>query len=115
MLWQQYLAQTVRKNWNWHPEADFNLWHSVLGLTEEAGEVAGLVKKKFFYGKTIEENPRGIKREDFLNELGDVAYYFFNTMDLLGYTLEEVLEHNHKKLAKRHKEGFRGNYDKEQE
>lgn len=64
-----------------------------LGLSDEAGEVAGKIKKWFRDGVLDRE---GIKKE-----LGDEAWYFFMLLNVLGFTLEEVLVGNRDKLIDR--------------
>lgn len=69
----------------------------VLGLTEEAGEVAGKVKK-FLRGDSIDPCALDL---DVAMELGDVLWYLCNVADYFGYTLEQVAAMNIVKLNDR--------------
>lgn len=72
-----------------------------LGLAGEAGEVADEIKK------TI-RNDNGIitpeRREKLKLELGDVGWYWLRIMKELGFTVDEVIEANIKKLTKRYEQ-----------
>lgn len=70
-----------------------------LGISEEAGEASGLIKKSSFHGHSID-------RKDVKKELGDVLWYLSNIADIAGITLEEVATANIEKLRKRYPEGF---------
>lgn len=75
-----------------------------LGLAEEAGEVAGLIKKLNFHGGGDKKGP--ITPARILEECGDVLWYLTATLNHFGFTLEDCMEHNLAKLAKRHPSGF---------
>lgn len=74
---------------------DKALQHAVCGLTEEAGEVAGLLKREVYQEKPVE-------RERWVDELGDVLWYLIVTARAKGLTLDEVFKYNEAKLAKRY-------------
>jgi NTP pyrophosphatase (non-canonical NTP hydrolase) len=91
-----------------------SLDHFVHGLTEEAGEVAG-VMKRFHRGDEKYHNPRPSSRlahagtdmssfakEKLLDEIGDVLWYIAMIADELETTLEDVALRNINKLADRH-------------
>ena len=69
------------------------LVYLALGLSSEAGEVAGKIKKLIRDG-TYE--PRKIG-----DELGDVCWYSARMAEALGYDFETLLRWNHAKLAER--------------
>lgn len=69
---------------------------TALGLNEEAGEVAGKIKK--FYRDNLNEVET---KEKIKLELGDVLWYLSETARHWGLTLQEVAEGNIKKLADR--------------
>ena len=78
-----------------------------LGLTSEAGEVAGKVAK--YYRKDDDDFPI----EDVILELGDVLWFVAELANLLGVTLSEVAEENLEKLKARQKSGsLKGSGDK---
>ena len=69
------------------------------GLSEEAAEVLGLVRKKTFQGRDVD-------RDRLVEELGDVLWCLSVTADALGIRMSEVARRNQEKLAKRHPDGF---------
>lgn len=73
-----------------------------LGLTEEAGEVAGKVKKLF-------RNNDGVVteqfRQDLKKELGDVLWYLTKLGHHFGMTLDEIAVANMEKLHSRMQRG----------
>lgn len=91
-----------------YPEAgtggDLELYYLAMGLTSEAGEVAGKIKKLLRDGVY---DPGNIAFE-----LGDVCYYVARLADAIGYEFEDILEINQNKLQKRKQEGsLSGNGD----
>ena len=71
----------------------------------EAGEVAGKIKKIFRdqNGQITEEDKQSLK-----NELGDVLWYLTQICTELGLTLEEVAETNITKISPDKKEANLG-------
>ena len=80
-----------------YPEAgtgsDLELYYLSLGLTSEAGEVAGKIKKLIRDGKLDIGN--------LAYELGDCFWYLSRLCDAIGYEPEDVLTININKLLKR--------------
>ncbi len=70
-----------------------------MGLSGEAGEVTDHIKKVAFQGHELDE-------ENVAYELGDLMYYVAMTADMIGYTLEEIMQMNQEKLAIRYPDGF---------
>ena len=92
-----------------YPEAgtgsDLELYYLSLGLTSEAGEVAGKVKKLIRDGKLDIGN--------LAYELGDCFYYLTRLCDAIGYEPEDILTININKLLDRKARGvLGGNGDK---
>ena len=85
----QYEAMRTRL-----PTADME--YCVMNLAAEAGEVAGLFAKARRDDKTID-------KDNLCKELGDVCWQVAAVAYLSGLGLEEILEMNLKKLAKRQK------------
>jgi NTP pyrophosphatase (non-canonical NTP hydrolase) len=86
-----------------------NWAYLALALNEEAGEVAGHVKKALRdeHGKLTED-----RRESLLKELGDVLWYTAVLGHVLGYRLSEVAVENIRKLEARKVRGtLRGSGD----
>ena len=67
-----------------------------LGLSNEAGEFAGRIKK-VIRGDNVDP-------ETVLSEAGDVLWYLTRICDNLGIALEDVAEYNYQKLMKAIKE-----------
>lgn len=75
-----------------------------LGLTSEAGEVAGKVKK---YIRDLAWDKAAV-----IAELGDVFWYLARMCDEMNVNAEEVLQLNHEKLESRKARGtIQGNGD----
>ena len=76
--------------------------YPTLGLVNEAGEVAGKVKKIFRdKGGEIGEQ----ERQALKSELGDVLWYLAQTCTELGISLQDVAEANLEKLLSRLERG----------
>ena len=69
------------------------------GLAEEAAEVLGLIRKRIFQNRAIDESKLA-------EELGDVLWCLAVTADTLGIPLSRVAELNQEKLRARHPSGF---------
>ena len=73
-----------------------------IGMQAESGEFSEVIKKIIFQGKPYNEDERyHLKRE-----LGDVLWYWIQGCTALGYTPQEVMEENIKKLEARYPNGF---------
>ena len=93
-----------RKTWGIIP-MDHPIVYPTMGLMNEAGEVAGKIKKIFRdqNGQITEEDRQSLK-----NELGDVLWYLTQICTELGLTLEEVAETNITKIFSRQERGKLG-------
>ena len=80
-----------------YPKKDA-LPYLVLGLTSEAGEVAGKAKKLIRDGT----------ESDLASEIGDVLWYCAMLADYLGSDLGKIMEDNLEKLQSRKKRGVLG-------
>jgi len=86
-----------RKTWNLI-HTDHPIVYPTLGLANEAGEVAGKVKKIFRdHGGAISAEDR----EALKQELGDVLWYLAQICTELDVSLQEVAEANLEKLFSR--------------
>ena len=76
---------------------------SVIGMMAESGEFAEVVKKKIFQSDTqfTSDEIFHMKRE-----LGDVLWYWVQGCIALGFTPDEVMDENIKKLESRYPNGF---------
>ena len=93
-----------RKTWSLI-HTDHPIVYPTLGLVNEAGEVAGKVKKIFRdKGGVISDADRAALKQ----ELGDVLWYFTQICTELDLTLEEVAAANLEKLFSRLERGVIG-------
>lgn len=92
----KYFTEFTRERNNVEPRAS-NLLYTVTGMLCEAGEAGDVIKK----------HCRGDKVDlrEFVLECGDALYYMTQTLDSIGYTLEDVMEWNQKKLDLRDEHG----------
>ena len=85
-----------------YPAIGHPVIYPTLGLVNEAGEVAGKIKK-VFRDKNGEISPE--TREALKAELGDVLWYLAQTCTELDLALDEVAESNLTKLLDRQARG----------
>jgi NTP pyrophosphatase (non-canonical NTP hydrolase) len=85
-----------------YPAIGHPVIYPTLGLVNEAGEVAGKIKKVFRDkdGHISEDTRQALKAE-----LGDVLWYLAQVSTELGLTLDEVAEANITKLFSRLERG----------
>lgn len=95
--YQEQAKQTAR-----YPIIGHGVIYPTLGLTNEAGEVSGKIKKIF-------RDKQGViseaDRAALLAELGDVLWYLAQVSTELGLSLDEIAEHNIAKLLDRQVRG----------
>ena len=100
--------QESRKTWNDIP-MNHSIVYPTMGMVNEAGEVAGKVKKIFrdHGGEITETDRQALKKE-----LGDVLWYLAQICTELDLSLQEVAEANLIKLFSRLERGqIRGDGD----
>ena len=73
------------------------LTYLALGLTSEAGEVAGKLKK-IVRGDKIDP-------ESYVSELSDVLWYLSRAASAVGLSLEDLADYNYSKLESRKEAG----------
>ncbi len=81
------------------------LFHLVLGLVGETGEIAEKFKK------LVRDHDTDLKKLDTIDmkkELGDILWYIAVLAEFLGITLEDIADTNVKKLASRLERGVIG-------
>ena len=76
-----------------------SLLEGLIGLNSEAGEALDIYKKHVFQKHDLD-------KEKIALELGDALWYLTEAAVALGYSLEDVMEMNIKKLRKRYPYGF---------
>lgn len=90
----------VRSTKAYDPE--YQLVYPILGLANEAGEVAGKLKK------IMRDESGQLSQESFkalVAELGDVLWYVTATADDLGITISDIFYENYQKLSSRKARG----------
>lgn len=75
------------------------LQEGLMGLNGEAGECIDILKKYLFQGHQLD-------REHLAEELGDVAWYLAVSAHAIGWSFEDILKKNIKKLEGRYPKGF---------
>jgi MazG nucleotide pyrophosphohydrolase domain. len=90
-------ANWTDKVWVKNINPDLDLSAEVLGLTEEAGEVAGKVRK-YLQG-------RPLSREELAKELGDVFFFWSRVAKRFNLTPQEIVMMNQDKLESRQQRG----------
>ena len=101
--------QTKSRRTAGYPAIGHPVIYPTLGLVNEAGEVAGKIKKVFRDkgGQVSEETRQALKAE-----LGDVLWYIAQIATELDLSLDEIAEHNIAKLYDRLERGkIRGDGD----
>lgn len=83
-------------------DRDNELYHLVLGLVGESGEIAEKVKKLI---RDHESDESKLDKQDIAKELGDVLWYLAVLAEYLGCDLSEIAKNNIKKLASRQERG----------
>jgi len=95
--YQEKARQTAK-----YPIITHGVIYPTLGLTNEAGEVSGKIKKIFRDKEGIISEA---DRDALKAELGDVLWYLAQVSSELGLSLEEIAEHNIAKLLDRQRRG----------
>ena len=94
--------QTQSRKTAKYPAIGHPVIYPTLGLTNEAGEVAGKIKKIF---RDKEGVIAEADREALKGELGDVLWYLAQVCTELDLSLEDVARHNLEKLFSRLERG----------
>lgn len=74
------------------------LCNYAMGLSDEAGEVTGELKKVVFHSKPLDS-------EKVAEEIGDVLWYMAALCQTMGVSLGAVAHANIQKLRRRHSDG----------
>ena len=75
---------------------------AAIGIQAETGEFSEVVKKCLFQGKEMNEDARFHA----MRELGDVIWYWIHAVNALGYSPDDVIEENIRKLESRYPGGY---------
>ncbi|MPW25992.1 nucleotide pyrophosphohydrolase [Alkalibaculum sp. M08DMB] len=76
------------------------LLNSALGLCQESGEVAKIIKAYEFQGDEL-------NKESVMNELGEMCWFIVLMCTNLRISFDEVLEMNIRNLIKKHPKDFK--------
>lgn len=82
-----------------HSQGSTQLQNAVIGLCGDVGEFASCVQRWLEYGKELD-------RTNAIEELGDCLWRIAQACDALKWDMEEVMEANIRKLAKRYPERY---------
>jgi len=93
--YQRAASRTINESLS----ADQRLVDAAAGLSEEAGEVLGLVRKHVFMRHELD-------RARLIAELGDALWCLTATAGALGVSLDEIAAANVAKLRRRYPEGY---------
>lgn len=80
---------------NMEGEEPMLLSFAVAGMSEETGEVSGLVCRELYKGIQM-------PREKWVEELGDALWYVVAATLAKGLTIEDLLDYNKNKLEERY-------------
>lgn len=91
------------KSSHFNPEnISVDLVHATLGLVTEAGELADVVKRAYFYGK----GPESVDKNHIIEEAGDLFWYLGLLCSSCDISFEEVWAKNIAKLKARYPNKF---------
>ena len=93
--YQKFCERTAKKDFSSDTE-EIMTWG--LGVSGEAGDIAGCIKKTFAHKKNQEQ---GIKEN-----IGDTLWYMAMICNFFKWDMSEVLQENINKLNERFSEGF---------
>ncbi len=91
--YQEFVKAISKKEDN--PEKEIMTWG--LGISGEAGDVAGCIKKTYSHGN---DQKSGIREN-----LGDTLWYIAAICNFYDWNLEDIFNENMEKLKKRYPEG----------
>jgi len=90
--------QTQSRRTAVYPELGNNISYPTLGLANEAGEVAGKVKKVFRDHDGVVSD---VQRNEIMAEIGDVLWYCAQLATELNVSLDDIAAHNIDKIFSR--------------
>lgn len=72
----------------------FRILHAAMGLCTESGELMDALKRYTFYGDKVPK----LDESNIAEELGDMLWYMCILMDVFGWSFEQIMNWNVKKL-----------------
>ena len=94
--YDQFVQQLFRAD-----KSEQMIQHAVIGICEEAGEVAGVIKQSLHYKKSHTKEGLPI-RHALIEELGDLKWYMQALMQMYDISEQDILQYNANKLSKRY-------------
>lgn len=79
-------------------EKMIDIYHGILGINSESGE--------FLEALVAHINGEELDEVNLVEEVGDVLWYCARILQAIGYTFEDAMDKNIRKLAKRFPDGF---------
>ena len=73
--------------------------HLILGIVSEAGELATAYKASLAYGKPLDDT-------NIIEELGDLEFFIQALCNVNGWSIDQILDANVRKLTARYPEKF---------
>lgn len=106
MYFDDYQSEALETRTTPIADSNVEVARFALGTVDEAGEVAGAVKKYFRgdYGPLNSDEAILELRRRVKNEAGDTLWYLAVLLDTLGLDMGDVAAHNAEKLARRREE-----------
>jgi len=80
-------------------DLDFLMFHGIMGVITESGELMDLVKKHLIYGRKFD-------KKKVADEAGDCLFYLMMIIDQCGLTIGDIIDLNVAKLKARYPDGF---------
>ncbi len=99
MMTHDEFARDVIRTINRTLTKDQQILCATMGIAGEAGELLDYMKKYFFQGHAYD-------REKIIDELGDILFYLTYLSETLCIGIDDVMEYNVAKRAKRYPNGF---------
>lgn len=79
-----------------------DILHGAVGVAGEGGELLDAIKKCWIYNKPMTQEVR----ENLKEEMGDALFYIQHICNVLGWTIDDVIDANMEKLKKRYPNGY---------
>ena len=98
ITFEEYIEESKR-TYAWQGLPDIEVCMLCMGLAGETGEIIDYLKKVGFQGKIFQ-------KEDLINEMGDMMWYFAMLCDFFHIKFEDILTNNIEKLRRRYPNGF---------
>jgi len=96
-------ADYTLENMNGDDNISFELLYNAIGMSGEAGEALEEMKKNIRISGVPKLYPMDLSRKDnYLEECGDVLFYMARVAHILGSSLEEIAKINQRKLVRKH-------------